>query len=121
MDEILIQYASAEGPLPAEHALWPLNGRGFENLGHDGRPIDVPMPHFGPDELLVRHDAFEETVTDARTGQTGRAFFNLWTDAEGRALKFGSTRTVGLREGYEDLASLAAATREQVFPPTAPR
>lgn len=71
--------------------------------------------------LLVRHDAFEETVTDARTGQTGRAFFNLWTDAEGRALKFGSTRTVGLREGYEDLASLAAATREQVFPPTAPR
>ena len=71
--------------------------------------------------LLVRHDAFEETVTDARTGQTGRAFFNLWTDAEGRALKFGSTRTVGLREGYEDLASLVAASRDQVFPPVPPR
>jgi hypothetical protein len=71
--------------------------------------------------LLVRHDAFEETVTDARTGQTGRAFFNVWTDAEGRALKFGSSRTTGLREGYEDLAALSAASRDAVFPPAATR
>ena len=44
-----------------------------------------------------------------------------WTDAEGRPLKFASARTMGLREGYEDLASLAPAGRDQVFPPTAAR
>ncbi len=30
-------------------ALWS----GFENLGVDKKPIEVPMPQYGPDELLA--------------------------------------------------------------------
>jgi hypothetical protein len=81
--------------------------------------LDVPRPDGS--RLRVRHDAFEETVTDLRSGRSGKAFFNLWTDVEGRPLKFAAARTVGLRVGYEDLASLAPATLEQAFPPAASR
>jgi D-arabinose 1-dehydrogenase-like Zn-dependent alcohol dehydrogenase len=45
------------GPLPEIIHIWPLYGAGFENLGVDGGPIEVPMPEPGPDQLLVRHDA----------------------------------------------------------------
>ena len=47
--------AGADFPLPSEMRLLPLYGAGFENLGRDGRPINVPTPHPGPDELLCRH------------------------------------------------------------------
>ena len=57
--------------------------------------------------LTVRHDVFQESVSDLRTGFRAKVYFNLWTDADGRPLKFASSRTVGLREGYEDLAELA--------------
>jgi hypothetical protein len=66
--------------------------------------------------LTVRHDVFLESLSDLRTGFRGKMFFNLWTDAEGRPLKFTASRTVGLREGFEDLAALAPATLEAAFP-----
>ncbi len=66
--------------------------------------------------LTVRHDVFQETVSDLRTGVTGKVFFNLWSDPEGRPLKFASSRVTGLREGYEDLAALPAATVQEAFP-----
>lgn len=71
--------------------------------------------------LTVRHDVFEENIRDLRTGFRARAYFNLWTDTAGRPLKFAASRTVGLREGYEDLAELAPTARERAFPaPAAP-
>jgi len=39
-------YRSATSPLPATYQLWPLYGAGSENMGGDGRPIDVPLPAF---------------------------------------------------------------------------
>jgi L-sorbose 1-phosphate reductase len=50
-------YKHPAGPLPAANRLWPLYGAGLENFGRDGQPIEVPMPSYGPDELLMRHDA----------------------------------------------------------------
>ncbi len=41
--------------------------------------IDVPRPDGS--RLRVRHDAFEETVTDLRSGRSGKAFFNNWLGA----------------------------------------
>lgn len=57
MVDKLERYRRGVDPLPAAHRLWPLYGAGFDNLGVDDKPIEVPMPSFGPDELLVRHDA----------------------------------------------------------------
>ncbi len=65
--------------------------------------------------LTVRHDVFQESVSDLRTGFRAKVYFNLWTDADGRPLKFASSRTVGLREGYEDLAELAPTPIESAF------
>jgi hypothetical protein len=66
--------------------------------------------------LTVRHDVFQEAVTDLRTGVTVKVFFNLWSDVQGRPLKFASSRVMGLRAGYEDLGQLAPATLEAAFP-----
>lgn len=58
MSDKLTAYRRVAGPLPEVNRLWPLYGAGFENLGRDGELIEVPMPQLGPDELLVRHDAW---------------------------------------------------------------
>ncbi len=57
MTDKLTDFRRADAPLPERNRLWPLYGAGFDNLGLDGQPIDAPMPGYGPDELLVRHDA----------------------------------------------------------------
>ena len=48
-----------EGPIapPETIEAWPLYGPGLENLGRDGKPVEMPLPQPGPDELLVRVDA----------------------------------------------------------------
>jgi NADPH:quinone reductase-like Zn-dependent oxidoreductase len=48
-----------------------LYGAGFENLGKDGKPIDAPMPAYGPDELLVRHDAVGLCFSDIKVIKLG--------------------------------------------------
>jgi hypothetical protein len=40
----LTEYRQAAAPLPDSYWLWPLYGRGFENLGLEGRPTEVPKP-----------------------------------------------------------------------------
>lgn len=67
----LEQYRKAEAPLPAMNRLWPLYGAGWENLGKDGNPIDLPMPKPGPDELLVRHDAVGICFSDIKVIRAG--------------------------------------------------
>jgi len=71
MSDKLTDYRRAEAPLPDHNRLWPLYGAGFENLGRDGRPIEVPMPQYGPDELLVRHDACGLCFSDIKIIHVG--------------------------------------------------
>ncbi len=58
-------------PLPKTNLIWPLYGAGFENLGRDDQPIEVPMPACGPDELLVRHDACGLCFSDIKVIRLG--------------------------------------------------
>ena len=57
MSDRFIEFKQADEPIPAEQHLWRLYGSGIENLGDDDGPGDATVPTFGPDELLVRHDA----------------------------------------------------------------
>ena len=50
-------YKKGIPPKRKTNRLWPLYGAGIENLGIDNKLIEVPIPVYGPDELLVRHDA----------------------------------------------------------------
>lgn len=66
-------YREASAPLPPSQWLWPLYGAGLENLGREGKPIQVPIPPCGADELLVRHDAVGLCFSDTKVIQVGGA------------------------------------------------
>ena len=53
MTQTLEQYRAATGPLPETIKRWHLHGAGLESL----REATVDLPAYGPEELLVRHDA----------------------------------------------------------------
>jgi threonine dehydrogenase-like Zn-dependent dehydrogenase len=62
----LYRYRGALGPLPETHLAWPLYGAGLDKLGYHGDPVQRALPAFGPDELLVRHDAVSLCYTDVK-------------------------------------------------------
>jgi len=69
--DILQRYKKAEMPIPKTMLAWPLYGAGFENLGRNGQPVEVPVPEYGPDELLVRHDACGLCFSDIKIIRAG--------------------------------------------------
>jgi threonine dehydrogenase-like Zn-dependent dehydrogenase len=71
MEDILQRYKRAGGPRPKTMLTWPLYGAGFENLGRDGRPVEMPLPEYGSDELLVRHDACGLCFSDIKIIRVG--------------------------------------------------
>jgi threonine dehydrogenase-like Zn-dependent dehydrogenase len=71
MVDRLARYRQAAAPLPKRSRVWPLYGTGFENFGRDGRPIEEPLPAYGPDELLVRHDACGLCFSDIKVIRAG--------------------------------------------------
>ena len=65
---------------PSDTRLWPLYGAGFENLGRSGEMIEVPLPAFGPDELLVRHDAVGICFSDIKVIRAGQNHPRIYRD-----------------------------------------
>jgi threonine dehydrogenase-like Zn-dependent dehydrogenase len=53
MTQTLEDYRAASGPLPETMERWHLHGAGLESL----QEVMIDLPTYGPDELLVRHDA----------------------------------------------------------------
>ena len=84
MTDQLAVYRSGKAPLPASYRLWPLYGAGLESMGQNGLPIEVAMPAYGPDELLIRHDACGLCFSDIKVINQGqshpRIFKNMQTD-----------------------------------------
>jgi len=70
-EQKLAAFRKGEVGLPDSHWLWPLYGAGIENLGREGKPIQVPMPTCGPDELLIRHDAVGLCFSDVKVIKSG--------------------------------------------------
>jgi NADPH:quinone reductase-like Zn-dependent oxidoreductase len=73
MTDKLANYQRLETPLPPTHRLLPLYEAGFENLGRDGKPVEAPLPAYGLDELLVRHDACSLCFSDIKVIKVGGA------------------------------------------------
>lgn len=72
MFDKLNNYRRVVAPLPVAYQLWPLYGAGFENMGREGKPIEVSMPAYGLDELLVRHDACGLCFSDIKVIAQGQ-------------------------------------------------
>jgi threonine dehydrogenase-like Zn-dependent dehydrogenase len=80
MSDKLADYRRADAPLPNTNRLWPLYGAGLDNMGHDGQPIDVPMPEYGPDELMVRCDACSLCFSDTKVIRQGQEHARIYRD-----------------------------------------
>ena len=72
MSDKLNNYRRGVDPLPANYRLWPLYGAGLENMGREGKPIETSMPAYGPDELLIRHDACGLCFSDIKVIAQGQ-------------------------------------------------
>jgi threonine dehydrogenase-like Zn-dependent dehydrogenase len=101
MPDKLTEFQRAIGPLPERHRLWPLYGAGLENLGRAGQTITVPLPDYGPDELLVRHDACGLCFSDIKVIHLGQDHPRIYRDLQADPVTLGhevSITVVGVGE-----------------------
>lgn len=66
MSDRLTRYRHVEDPLPSTYLSWDLFGAGLENLGRDGKPVELPLRDPTSDELLLRVDAIGLCFSDAK-------------------------------------------------------
>ena len=105
MTDKLATYRQAKEPFPAKNALWPLYGAGFENLGQNDRPIETDLPAYGPDELLVRHDACGTCFSDIKVIKAGENHPRIFRDMKKEPVVLGhevSMTVVGVGENLKD-------------------
>lgn len=105
MPDILSEYKQGRRPLPVVNKLWPLYGAGLENLGRNGQLIEVPMPDYGPDELLVRHDACGLCFSDIKVIKLGEKHPRIFRDIRREPIVLGhevSMTVVGVGEHLRD-------------------
>jgi threonine dehydrogenase-like Zn-dependent dehydrogenase len=101
----LIAYRNPEAPLPGAYRLWPLYGAGLDNLGKDGQPMEVPMPVFGPDELLIRHDACGLCFSDIKVISQGQNHPRILRDMKSEPVVLGHEVAITVVGVGEDLRS----------------
>jgi threonine dehydrogenase-like Zn-dependent dehydrogenase len=104
-DDKLTAYRRADAPLPDRNRLWPLYGAGLANLGDHGQPIELPLPRFGPDELLVRHDATGLCFSDIKVIRLGPEHPRIYRDMQAKPVTLGhevSMTVVGVGENLRD-------------------
>ena len=92
-------------PLKTTNRLWPLYGAGLENLGKDGSLIEKPMPSYGPDELLVRHDACGLCFSDIKIIKLGEEHPRIYRKMKENPVVLGhevSMTVVGVGENLKD-------------------
>lgn len=65
------EYKQATNQLRDKILTWHLFGAGMENFGRDKKPIELPMPTYNPDELLVRVDAVGICFSDIKVINQG--------------------------------------------------
>lgn len=104
MSDKLEQYQHGD-KVQGPNRMWPLYGAGFENLGRDGQPIESPLPAYGPDQLLVRHDACGLCFSDIKVISLGREHPRIFRDIRQDPVVLGHEVTltiVGVGEKLRD-------------------
>jgi L-sorbose 1-phosphate reductase len=98
-------YRRGTEPLKESNRLWPLYGAGLENLGRDGEPIEEPLPQYGPDELLIRHDACGLCFSDIKVIKLGQGHPRIFKDIQRDPVVLGheiSITVVGVGDHLRD-------------------
>ncbi len=105
MTDKLTAFRQAGAPLPAANHLWPLFGAGLDNLGVENRPIETSLPTFGPDELLVRHDATGLCFSDIKVIGLGEKHPRIYRNMRENPITLGheiAMTVVGVGEHLRD-------------------
>jgi len=105
MTDKLADFRQAAAPMPDENRLWPLYGAGFDNLGLAGQTIAAPIPSYGPDELLVRHDACGLCFSDIKIINLGEEHPRIYRDMAVQPLTLGhevAMTVVGVGKNLSD-------------------
>ena len=105
MTDKLEEYRRSTAPLPAHYLLWPLYGAGVENFGKEGQTIEVPLNTYGPDELLIRHDACGLCFSDIKVITQGQNHPRIFKDMKTDPVVLGhevSMTVVGVGENLKD-------------------
>ncbi len=105
MSDKMAEYIEAGAPLPAKNRIWPLYGSGMENLGKDRQPIEVPMPAYGPDEMLARHDTCSVCFSDVKVMRQGQSHPRIYRDMQAEPVVLGhevSLTIVAVGENLRD-------------------
>ncbi len=105
MSDKLADFQRADAPLPEHNHLWPLYGAGLDNLGRGEKPIQVQMPRYGPDELLVRHDACGLCFSDIKIIRLGEEHPRIYRDMRADPVVLGhevAMTVVGVGENLRD-------------------
>ncbi len=71
MNDHLTRYFRGETPVPATQQAWLIYGAGMENVGRDGRPVEIAVPQPGPEQLLARIDAAGICFSDIKIIKQG--------------------------------------------------
>jgi threonine dehydrogenase-like Zn-dependent dehydrogenase len=91
--------------IPPVSRLWPLYGAGIENLGRNGQPITENVPAYGPDELLVRHDACGICFSDIKVINAGEQHPRIFRNMKQEPVVLGhevALTVVGVGENLRD-------------------
>lgn len=71
MRDVLQAYKEVSYGLPERVLTWHLYGAGMDSFGRDRKPVEAPMPKYGPGELLVRVDAVSICFSDIKVINQG--------------------------------------------------
>jgi threonine dehydrogenase-like Zn-dependent dehydrogenase len=105
MTDKLTSYRQALAPASPTYQLWPLYGAGLENFGVDGKPITTPLPTFGPDELLIRHDACGLCFSDVKVVNQGQNHPRIFRDMKAEPVVMGhevAMTIIGVGDNLKD-------------------
>ncbi len=65
------EYGRADAPLPSTYSAWQVFGAGFENIGRDGKPVELELRPPAEDEILLRVDALGLCLSDIKIVNLG--------------------------------------------------
>ncbi|MCP4169024.1 MAG: alcohol dehydrogenase catalytic domain-containing protein [Chloroflexi bacterium] len=105
MTDKLATFRQAEAPLPDKNIEWHLYGAGLENLGDDSQPSEAPMPTYGPDDLLIRHDATGLCFSDIKVITMGEEHPRIYRNMKENPVVLGheiAMTVVGVGENLRD-------------------
>jgi threonine dehydrogenase-like Zn-dependent dehydrogenase len=105
MNDKLSDYKQGKQSYPNSYRLWPLSGAGFESLGVAGKPVEVPFPEIGPDDLLIRHDACGLCFSDIKVIAQGQSHPRIFRDMQKEPVVLGHEVTmtvIGVGDNLRD-------------------